>query len=116
MKPEVPQINKKTGVSADYWNEYNAKYFYYNKWKDSIAKGINEYPIKTYIERFPEKTYKNIITSKNKNRVQELDNLAEIVNKEFSDPSDFSKDDFKKILNKVYKLIYGNPFPYWFLK
>lgn len=40
MKPEVPQINKKTGVSADYWNEYNAKYFYYNKGKSVILESI----------------------------------------------------------------------------
>ncbi|MFW6026030.1 MAG: hypothetical protein ACOCRX_06775 [Candidatus Woesearchaeota archaeon] len=112
MKPKVPQINKRTGISADYWNEYNAKYFYYKKGKDSIAKGVTEYPIKTYVERFPEKTYKNVITSKNKSKVQKLDSLAEIVNREFKDPSNFSKNDFKKILNKVYKLIYDNPFPY----
>ncbi len=102
---KVPQIEK-TGISADYINEYVGKAMIFEL--NGIEKMLNnfkEYPIKKYTERFSSNDYCDVITKENKERVEELNRLAEICNSK--DFYDLPKNDILEIMERAYCIIYG---------
>lgn len=114
---KVPQIVDKTGVSADYWNEYFAKTIYLEFGKPSdIAKSFRKYPVKKYERRFSPKKYEDVITTQNKYRVKRLNELSNIVNSTFIDISMFTQIDFKRVINEIHNLIYGMGEDYFYSK
>jgi len=107
----VPQIVEETGVSADYWNEYYSKVMVYdlNRNTDEVAAAFEEFPVRKYAERFI--AYgSDLMTEKNEDRITRLDELADIVNINLSNPSTFSESEFKDTINEVYALIYDKVF------
>jgi hypothetical protein len=104
---EVPQINLKTGITSDYWNEYFSKTIILERGLLELAEWIKKYPIKKYEERFPRESSKNLITPQNQARVKRLNELSDLVNNEFTDVSKLTELRFKKVINEFYKSIYG---------
>lgn len=48
-----------------------------------------------------------MINDKNRERVARLDELADIANRNFTDVSRFTADDYERHINEVVALIYG---------
>ena len=106
---QVPQIAEETGISQDYFNEYNTKTLVlYTGGVDSVADFFRKYPIKKYEERFPSTEFFNVVNDKNRARVQRLDEIAQMVNTGFIDPTNFTEAEFKSTINEVLKLIRGD--------
>lgn len=104
----VPQIQEETGVSADYLNEYFPKCIALElRGINKVAELFRESPIRRYRERFPEDVYDNVVNGKNERRVSRLDEIAEDFNKRMVDPKMFSEKDFKRMINEVVSLVYG---------
>ena len=103
-KKEVPQINKKNGVSADYWNEFFKKLLIIKNISE-LKEDIKINPIKKYKEYFPEETYKNVVNSMNIKFIEELDEIVIILNS--FGQSDLSIEDFERFLSKANSLIYN---------
>ncbi len=104
---DVPQINSKTGISSDYWNEYNAKTVWLKKGHNYVINSIKEYPIRKYEQVYPPETYDNVITPENSQKINRLNELADLVNNTFIDATKFTETDFKKVINEVSNIIYG---------
>lgn len=104
---EVPQIVDKTGVSADYWNEYFASTIRLERGLFYVAESFREYPVKKYEQRFSPEKYENVITPENRARVTRLNELSDMVNGTFVDVSTFTELDFMRVINEVHNLIYA---------
>lgn len=105
---QLPQISKKTGISQDYANEYVALIQLFNM--NNISKIIDiikNQGIKTYESRFPKEEYIHDYDNSVKRKIEALDEFAKIMNKDFSSEETFDKERFKKIINEVYEIIYG---------
>lgn len=77
---KMPQISEKTGVSMDYANEVGSKILCIAYEPETAAEEIRKYPVKHYEQRFPPSVYADVITEKNKKRVQKLNEIADAVN------------------------------------
>lgn len=107
---EVPQINQDTGISADYWNEYFAKrcsFSFEPNSCEAVAEEIRKYPIKKYEERFPVNEFEEVINDKNRSRIKRLDELANVINSKFTNASNFTENEFKQLINEVFRLIWN---------
>ncbi len=113
-----------TGVSAEYANEYNGKITFLSigdqdaetvglpsDFVNRVAALFTRYPVKKYRERFPLTEFEDVVNNKNREAVSRLDEIAEEANTRFIDPSEFTEDDFKRKINEVYTLVYGENRP-----
>ncbi len=110
---QIPQLNSKTQVSYDYWNEYYDKVECLKELGlPALVVSFKKKPIKKYQERFPETQYDDVVTLSNKLRVTRLNELARIVNDNFLEITPNTEKNFKIITNKVwYLLFYIKRFP-----
>ena len=82
-KRRVNQIIERTGLSADYINEYNsmvsrlAAFSLENVKEDILQHGIR---IKSYQEHFPEDQFENVITDQNRETAEQLNQIAKDFN------------------------------------
>jgi len=107
-KCSMPQINSETGVSADYFNEFTTlRLSFLDGDKEKIIKTIKKWPIKKYQEVYPVNSFCNVITEKNKDAVNRLNQLAEKMN-QFAKDEIFNDAEFVSIYNEILKLIYGS--------
>lgn len=103
----MPQVWEATGVSQDYFNEYvGFKWYHDARSLEKIAEKVRERPVKKYEERFPPRAYEEVITDQNRQRVQQLDELADYVNAQFNDAKGFTEADVKRVVNKAHFLIW----------
>ncbi len=110
LKQEIPQITSETGVSGDYFNELTMlRLNFFNGDREKILKTIKKRPIKKYQERYPVNLFKNVITEKNKDAVNRLNQLADKIN-QFAKDEVFNDAEFVSIYNEMTKLIYGSNF------
>ncbi len=105
------QLSKITGVACDYWNEFFGLRVSYHRnqvesVKDFIKKRNERSPfkIKKYTERYPTDY---AITEKNKEAVEKLDKLVDIVNSWQNNPELLTDDAFKNVCINAHLLIYG---------
>lgn len=105
-KQTVPQISPKTGVSGDYFNEFWGKASKLEISQEEFKKSIHDRPIKKYAQRFPSDEYEGVISPKNKDAVQELDDIVDSVNS-LAKSENFSERRFKELVNRATRLIYG---------
>jgi len=107
---KVPRLDKQTGVSHDYWNEYSFKVFDLSTFGFAEAKeDFRKYPVKRYGERFPAGEYEDVVNDRNRARVSRLDDIA-LSARAIPDNADFTEADFKRIINEVYTLIFDYTF------
>lgn len=112
-KQTIPQLNKETGISADYRNTYVALKTWLNKnGIDSLKNFIksNEIKLDRYEEYFSPLVYKDVITSENKDSVIEIDKLISNFNEKTNKENieSFSLEDFNKIFENLEILIIGH--------
>ncbi len=117
---EVPQINKGTGISYSYFQEYGTKVAllemddpaekmgFPKDRKERLAELFRKYPIKKYEECFPTAEFLNVVTDKNRGAISSLDEIAGEANSRFIDSNNFTLDDFRGIAVKAYSLVYGS--------
>ena len=110
----APQIVIETGVSADYWNEYHAKVMRLDKGLRLVAEIFKQEPVNKYEQRFNKEKYEELITTQNKARVKRLNELADLVNENFTDTERFTELNFKIVINEVHNLIYGKGENYFY--
>lgn len=102
-KKIVPQINKKNGVSVDYWNEFFWKRLIIENSLE-LKEDIRINPIRTYSQYFSEKEYLDVINSKNKVYIDQIDEIVNVLNR--FGKSDLSIDDFERLILEAHKIIY----------
>jgi hypothetical protein len=106
-KPSL-QINPKTGVSSDYWNQWEGKNLAYSIGGiDLVIKNLEEFPIRTYQEIFFQHETPQPLNRKTRERILALDEIARIVNEEYKKPTE---KHFKEIISVVHELVFGNPY------
>lgn len=107
---EVPQLNRTTGISNDYINEYAALMGYFS------LGGINEVrrmltetnlDMQKYEERFPPTIYKHVVNEKNRDTIRRIDELADSLNEKARNPETLKEEDFLQICNELERLIRG---------
>jgi hypothetical protein len=105
---QLPQIHSKTGISQDYFNEYNSLIVRFNRNDISkVVEIIKNTRIKTYEQRFPRNRYIHDYDEKIKRKIEALDELAKIINRDFTSESKFDGKRFKEIVNQAYEIVYG---------
>ena len=117
---DVPQINQSTGISSDYFEEYNTKAVAL-AWdeasikmglpkdrKERLAELFKGYPIKNYREHFPPTEFRGVVNDDNGAAVSRLDEIAGEANSKFIDPLKFTLDDFRGAIVEVCLLVYGS--------
>jgi len=108
MESNLPQMED-TGVSSDYWNQYNV--FPLFGLRDFSPKEnlelLQKWPVQRYTEYFSlEEGFEGVITDFNRGTIERLDELADEVNA-LASPERFSIEKFRGILGEVYELLYG---------
>lgn len=116
---DVPQINQSTGVSSDYFEEYNTKVVAL-AWdeastrmglpadrKERLAELFKIYPIRKYEEHFPPTEFLDVVNYNNRKAVSRLDEIAEEANQRFIDQTKFTLDNFRNTVIEAHSLIYG---------
>jgi len=109
IKKEIPQINKETGISFDYINELANLISIYNFGGiSSLIKTITKRPfgMKKYEEVYT--NYQNIINNQNRESIKELNMLAGLLNEILKDPNSINEDSFRKTINRICFLVYGD--------
>lgn len=108
---EVPQLNLKTGISMDYFNEIN---FIFGALTSSslglnfIKKILKENPI--YLKKYEEVYlgYKNVVNDKNREGVKRLNELVCEINEILKNLEPENETELRKKCNEFYFLIFGN--------
>lgn len=97
-----------TGIDSDYYNEYwfRTENFIYDG-LSGVAADFKRSPVKKYEERYSPTIYENVVTEQNQARVKRLNELSDLVNNTFIDVARFTEADFKRVMNEVHDLIYG---------
>src|SRR5512142_3127494 len=98
MRP-LHQINERTGLSADYFNEY-MECWLLQEHVDEVKACLADYQIRTYAERF--QGYDLGLNEEQKASVARLDGIAQRLN-----ARDFSQDELRALLAEAHKLIFG---------
>lgn len=83
LKESVPQIVEKTGVSADYLNEI--LFWLATKPKNAATNIFNLLKtygavMRRYEERFPAEKFKSVVNEKNRDRIAQLNAIADDIN------------------------------------
>jgi len=79
-----------------------------------VAESFRRSPVKRYEQRFSPEKYEDVITPRNKVKVDRLNELSTGVNREFIDISKFIELDFKRVINEVCNLIYARGEDYYY--
>jgi len=111
-KERVLSLVSETGMLNDYCNEINGMVSTYMSGKTgekmndviSLIKKDN-LKIKTYEERYPNRA--ELVNDKNRESVKKLDELVEHLNKMKENPDTMNENEFRKVCNDIYLLIYG---------
>ncbi len=111
---EMPQLNK-DGVSYDYINEYAwfLPEFYlqfkekFKEMLESIEKRKNGKIVLKYEERFPPNRFKDVITEKNREKIEVLNKLGGEVNNLYKEGK-LTPKEFAKYQSQVAKIIYNS--------
>lgn len=103
-KKEVPDLNSITKISADYFNDFYARELMIHTTPEKLKGSIMTFPIKKYEQYFSSKDYINVVNSKNKKYVKELDEIVDILNT--YGKSELSIEDFNRLILKVKSIIY----------
>lgn len=110
-KKEVPQLNPKTGVSMDYFNEINAIFGSLLssslglKFIEKMSKENSIY-LKKYEEVYSE--YSDVITDKNRKSIKRLDDLVGEINEILKNLKPENEAELREKCNEFYFLIYRN--------
>lgn len=103
---EVPQLDPKTRISYDYWNEYFARTLILTREGfEAVINSFEKKPVKKYTERFSNTKYISVTNEINYDKIERLDQLAELVNEIMLNSKVKSETRFKKIVNEVYQII-----------
>jgi len=108
-KPEMPQINPITGISKDYINQFAALISMYDFRGISMIKKhleIIPFKVRSYADIYAR--YNNVVNDKNRDTIVKLDNLSFRLQDILKDPESIDEDEFRKIINEVCFLIYGD--------
>lgn len=109
-KYSMPQVSSLTGVSHDYSNEITTlRISFLEGYKEKIIKRIKDQPVKKYQERYPENLNSDVITEKNREAINRLNELADKLN-QIGLEKDFDDKQFVSVYNEMITLIYG-PYP-----
>ena len=93
-----------TGVSSNYWNEWNIPPTADKKWIiKRYSKGLQPYGNRQ----------NDVITEKNKQRVEKINLLVDEMNAKIKNPESCSEEELKVIINEVRNLIFGDNYA-WF--
>lgn len=103
---QMPQISEKTGVSCDYANEVSSKILCIELEPETAVEEIRKYPVRHYEQRFPPSVYVDVITEKNKERVQKLNEIADAVNALAAGKKP-NLETIKTLLYEAMAIIYG---------
>lgn len=52
--------------------------------------------------------YINLVNDKNKESIERLNNLVDQMNEIFKNPDSINEDNFRKTINEMFFLVYGN--------
>jgi hypothetical protein len=109
LKLEIPGIDLQTGVSKDYSNEISSlRVNFLEGRKDIIIQEIKKHRIRKYEEVYPLSRFNNVITEKNKNAINRLNQLADQMNTLLQDKGEaFDENEFASLCNEMWSLIYG---------
>lgn len=108
-KKEIPQINTETGLSMDYINELaDIISLYKFGGINYLIKRLEKRPfdMKKYEEVYA--NYENIINDKNIESVSNLNILVDKLNEILKDSNTINEDSFRKVVNEICFLIYGD--------
>ena len=107
---EVPQLNE-DGISYDYINEYAwfSPDFHpqFEEMLESIEKRKNGKIVLRYEERFPPNRFKDVITEKNRKKIEVLNKLSDEVNNLYKEGK-LTPEEFAKYQSQVVKIIYNS--------
>ena len=107
---EMPQLNK-DGISCDYINEYAwfSTDFHpqFEEKLESIEKRKNGKIVLKYEERFPPNRFKDVITEKNREKIEVLNKLGGEVNNLYKEGK-LTPKEFAKYQSQVAKIIYNS--------
>jgi len=108
---EAPNTAEETGISKDYFNEYAPRLPLMKlDGMAGVVESFRIFPVKKYEELFPTTEYANVVNAQNQAAVSRLDEIADSSNTRFVDTDQFTEDDFKKTINEVVGLIYGQDY------
>lgn len=95
-KRTLDQICKITGVTCDYWNEFEGKpfRFFCDFSPEANLAHLKKYPIKRYTEIYTAEKYIDAVTPENRERVEKLDQIADALNA-LAMPGNFSMASFR---------------------
>ncbi len=109
-KLPIPQLNTLTHVSNDYVNEVSSYLGFLEMGLDTMKQhyktGLLE-PLKTYQERYPERTYSSVVTDENREVVDQINDRVAHINVLLVDIDNIQEDELKQQLEKVVQLIRG---------
>ncbi|OGC05163.1 hypothetical protein A2276_04390 [candidate division WOR-1 bacterium RIFOXYA12_FULL_43_27] len=102
----IPQICRRTGLSADYNNEISLRLTWLRSGYREDLDLFKEFKMKTYSERYPDSTYERHFAPKELIRIRQLDKIANIVNILSRDVV-VNRVELKKYLRKAFQILNG---------
>jgi len=106
---EKGEIITETGISHDYANKVNALFCFYKEYGlDGLKEYVKENPV--HIEKY-EEVYSgnvNLINDKNREGLKNLSEQVDQINEILKNPDSIDENVFKKTLDQIYYLIYGD--------
>lgn len=100
----IEQELEKTGIYTDHLNEFmGLKMVYDGKRREDIPRLIKDNPIPYYEDKYG----KDSVNDNNRERVKELNNLADRINEFLLNP-EFEDETFKDLVNQGFILIKGD--------
>ena len=106
MGKPMPQITRTTGVSGDYVNTSVPSYMRCYRGLGKLLACLKKYPLRKYLEEYPETKYDDVVNDKNRQSIKRLDCLVDIINNRVKNDS-LTMKDFARVMRLVGILIYG---------
>lgn len=109
LKPEVPQINPKNGISKDFVNQFAFLMTLYGfKGLPQIAEHLKNRPFKAkkYAEVY--KSFNGAVNDKNRETVAKLDETMLRLEEILQDPDNINEETFRQTVNEAYFIVYGD--------
>lgn len=105
---EVPQLNERTGVSYDFFNEFIALGLIFRVYGiGGVNYKINAFPLRRYEEYFYQFAGNGLVNDRNRARVARLNRLVDSMNNRAS-LEGLSEREFKSSMNIIHFLIYDD--------
>ena len=104
---DVPHIIERTGIGADAFHPYQARILAYYSGMSTLIQFSREHPIKNYEEIFPTTEFKYVVNDKNRQRVTQLNVLAEEANRTLTHDG-CTLEELVRIVKRACELVYND--------